>query len=231
MSNAGTKGKARRRILVVDDHPIVRNGLSQLINREPDLTVCGEASGSAGAIAAVEESNPDLMLLDIAIEGINGIELTKNLRDTHPDLPVLILSMHDERLYAERALSAGAKGYLMKQEAPGTVLNAIRKVLLGKIYVSEQMTTRIIRDIMTTRTDEDRGSLGVGRLSDRELEVFELIGCGLTTREMAEQLNLSVKTVETHRVHIRHKLRIRSTADLTHQAIRWMASQPNPPWG
>jgi len=225
MYSKGTKGSLRHRVLIVDDHPIVRAGLAQLINRESDLMVCGEAGSSAEALAAVEDHDPELVLLDISIKGANGIEVMKCLRESHPELPVLMLSMHDEKLYAERAISAGARGYVMKQEAPGTVLTAIRSVLQGKIYVSDSMTTCIIRDLMLSGMDPNKYRSGIKKLSDRELEIYELIGSGLTTREIADKLNVSIKTVETHRVHIRQKLKLRSAADLTHRAIRWVESQ------
>jgi len=227
MDNGDRRGKRRRRVVLVDDHPIVRSGLAQLINREPDLLVCGEAASSTEAIAAIQALDPDLVLLDISIKGSNGIEVVKTLRDSHPDLPVLMLSMHDEKLYAERAVGAGARGYVMKQEAPGTILTAIRSVLQGRIYVSDSMTTNIIRNLVLAGTNADQTGHGINKLSDRELEIYELIGSGMTTREIAEKLNISVKTVETHRVHVRHKLKLRSAAELTHRAVRWVESQNN----
>jgi DNA-binding NarL/FixJ family response regulator len=227
MDNGDRRGKRRRRVVLVDDHPIVRSGLAQLINREPDLLVCGEAASSTEAIAAIQALDPDLVLLDISIKGSNGIEVVKTLGDSHPDLPVLMLSMHDEKLYAERAVGAGARGYVMKQEAPGTILTAIRSVLQGRIYVSDSMTTNIIRNLVLAGTNADQTGHGIKKLSDRELEIYELIGSGMTTREIADRLNISVKTVETHRVHIRHKLKLRSAAELTHRAIRWVESQNN----
>ena len=225
MADKGTKGKTRYRIMVVDDHPIVRSGLTQLINRESDLTVCGEASSSSEALNAVDDFNPDLLLLDISIKGDNGIEVTKALRESHPDLPVLILSMHDEKLYAERALGAGARGYVMKQEAPGTVLTAIRKVLEGTIYVSDSMTSRIIRDMMLTGMDKGKYRSGVKKLSDRELEIYELIGSGMTTRAIADKLNVSVKTVETHRDNIKSKLNIDTNTELIRRSMLWMLDE------
>jgi DNA-binding NarL/FixJ family response regulator len=212
-----------KRIVVVDDHPLVRDGLSLLINREPDLMVCGEAGNSEDALAAIDGMKPNLVLMDISIEGRNGLDVTKGLRRTHPDLPVLVLSMHDEALYAERALRAGARGYLMKQEAPEVVLKAIRVVLAGKVYVSAAISSRILNELVDYK-DVKQGRFGVRSLSDRQLEVFELIGQGATTPGIAKALRLSVKTIETHRKHIKAKLGLRNATELMRQAVQWVES-------
>jgi len=221
---AGTTGNEVRRVLIVDDHPIVRNGLRQLIEHESDLSVCGAAGSAREAMAAIEEAVPDLVLMDITIEGTNGIEVTKDIREKYPELPILVLSMHDENLYAERALRAGARGYAMKQESPETVLTAIRKVLSGGIHVSDTVASRLLGDYVKDNTVEHAQD-GLDMLSDRELEIFELIGRGLTTREIADKLTLSIKTVETHRSHIRQKLRAETTASVTHRAVRWVETE------
>lgn len=213
-----------RRVLIVDDHPIVRNGLRQLIEHENDLSVCGGAGSAREAMTVIEDLKPDLVLMDITIEGTNGIEVTKDIREKHPELPILVLSMHDENLYAERALRAGARGYVMKQESPETVLTAIRKVLSGGIHVSDTVATRLLGDYVKDNSVEHAQD-GLDMLSDRELEIFELIGRGLTTREIADRLNLSIKTVETHRSHIRQKLRAETTASVTHRAVRWVETE------
>lgn len=217
----GYDGKtSARRVLVVDDHPIVRTGLTQLLEHEHDLCVCGEAGSTPSALEGVERLRPDMLLVDIFLEGSNGIDLIKSLNQRHPGLPVLVLSMHDEELYAERALRAGARGYVMKQESPETVLQAIRRVLSGEVYVSERMASLLLRDFLRGGPCPERR--GVRRLSDRELEVLERIGHAMSTRDIAEKLNLSPKTIETHRLHIREKLRLRNGAELARYAIKWV---------
>ncbi|MBM4142861.1 MAG: response regulator transcription factor [Lentisphaerae bacterium] len=217
---------ARRRVLIVDDHPIVRAGLTHLIRGEPDLDVCGEADNASDAQQSVAEKRPDLVLLDISLQGANGIELTKTIAVHFPELPILVLSMHDEHLYAERALRAGARGYVMKQEATGTLLRAIRKVLDGGLFVSDGIATRMLKTYVSEGSAE-RSRRGVESLSDRELEVFELIGRGVPTREIARRLRLSVKTVETYRTHIKNKLNISNAAELVQRAVRWLAEAEN----
>ena len=207
--------------MIVDDHPIVRSGLRLLIEQEQDLNVCGEASSAEETNGPLNALAPDLVLLDITMGGTNGIELTKSLRETHPHVHVLILSMHDEKLYAERALKAGASGYLMKQESPDTVIRAIRCVLDGNIFVSSGIGTRIIRSLSRQGpTVADRS--GVQSLSDRELEVYEQVGNGHSTREIADMLFISAKTVDTHKANIKRKLQLHSAAELTRYAIRWV---------
>src|SRR3984957_12328068 len=187
---------ARRKVLLVDDHPIVREGMALLINREPHLTVCAGAEESNAALDAIESLRPDLAIVDISLPGRDGLELLKMIRARDPQLPVLILSMHGETIYAERALRAGANGYIMKQEATDKVLVAIRRILNSEVYVSEQVASRMLRQ-MTGAHDSDRRSPLDG-LSDRELEVFRRMGEGQSTRQIAEELHLSVKTIETH---------------------------------
>jgi len=190
---------SKYRIFLVDDHPILRQGLALFINREPDLMVCGEADGAASALQAIRSSIPDFVILDISLDGPDGLELLKTLRAKYPSLPVLILSMHDESTYAERALRAGANGYIMKQEATEKVLTAIRQVLRGDVYVSEHLTRRMLQQFV-------HGSISprdpVTTLSDRELEVYRLIGAGHGTRQIADELHVSTKTVESYQAHI-----------------------------
>ena len=212
--------KAPARILVVDDHPIVRNGLVQLIEQEQDLIVCAEAGSAHEAEQALEKHAPHIAMLDISLEGTNGIELTRRIRNLYPETCVLILSMHDENLYAKRALRAGARGYVTKQEPPEHVVDAIRQVLAGTLYVSSAVATEIIREFADGSPAQPTEG-GVASLSDRELQIFELIGSGNSTREIAGMLSLSPKTIESHRAHIKRKLNIRSSAELTHFAIRF----------
>ncbi len=209
----------KRRVLVVDDHPIVRQGLSLMINREPDLVVCGEAEEAMGAMHVLTSSHPDVMIVDISLTGPDGIDLLKNIRISHPTLPVLILSMHDEMVYAERALRAGANGYIMKQEATENVLIALRRLLSGEIYVSTRIANQMLKHYIT-----GSGSLrnsSIADLSDRELEVFRLIGEGHGTRQIAEELHISIKTVESYQAHIKEKLSLRSARELMQRAIQW----------
>ena len=210
---------AKKRIMVVDDHPIVSQGLALLINREPDLVVCGEAQEAMGAMHVLSSSRPDVLIVDISLSGPDGIDLLKNIRTTHPTLPVLILSMHDESVYAERALRAGANGYIMKQEATENVLVAVRRILSGEIYVSARIANQMLRHYITgSGTLRDSS---IADLSDRELEVFRLIGEGHGTRQIAEKLHLSVKTVESYQAHIKEKLSLRSSRELMQRAIQW----------
>jgi DNA-binding NarL/FixJ family response regulator len=213
----------KKRIVVVDDHPIVRQGLALMIDREEDLMVCGEAEEAMGAIHVMASAHPDVLILDISLNGPDGLDLLKHLRTTHPSLPVLILSMHDELIYAERALRAGANGYIMKQEATEKVLVAVRRILGGEIYVSDRIANRMLRHYIT-----GSGSLrnsSIADLSDRELEVFRLIGEGHGTRQIAEELHLSVKTVESYQAHIKEKLSLRSSRELMQHAIQWTMNE------
>ena len=210
--------RATRRIVIVDDHPILREGLAQLINQQNDLSICGQFEEAGAAFDSLGSLNPDLVLVDISLKGSSGVELLKNIKSHYPKMLVLVLSMHDESLYAERVLRAGAAGYIMKQEASEKVLEAIRKVLRGEIYLSEKMSAKLMHQLIGGRANAT-GSL-MERLSDRELEVFGLIGQGRGTREIAEQLHLSVKTIESHRAHIKEKLNLKNATELVHRAIQ-----------
>ncbi len=220
------RGLARRRILVVDDHPILREGLLQSINRERDLMVCGEAENAHQALGAISKLKPDLVLVDIGLPGKSGFELVKDVRTVHPEVPVLVLSMHDESLYAERVLRAGARGYIMKHERPAKLIEAIRSVLSGKAYVSEKMASRIL-DVFSGRRPKG-SSVPLERLTDREFEILELIGRGKSSHEIAKALHLSVKTVDTHRTHLKGKLNLKSALQLTHYAVCWVGGQNAP---
>lgn len=211
------------RIFLVDDHPIIRRGYTALIDSEPDLEICGEASSGPEAIAKFEAAAPDLAIIDISLNGFNGIELIKHLKTLFPNVLFLVVSMHDESLYAERALGAGAMGYLMKSEADISVVSAIRSVLQGHIYLSEAMKDRILMHSVVGRGGD--GASSMERLSDRELEVFEAIGRGLSTAEIATQLLISIKTVEAHRQRIKRKLGIDSSVELMRRAVHWISTQ------
>jgi DNA-binding NarL/FixJ family response regulator len=220
-----TKAQKQQRfkVLVVDDHPIVRERLAELINQEPDLVVCGDAEDSNQAIKAVRELQPDLAIVDITLKDTYGIELIKHLREIMPKLPVLVLSMHEESLYAERALRAGARGYLNKQQATKQVIPAIRRVLAGEVYVSEAMAANILQKVAGGKSVE--GSSPTDVLTDRELEVFQLLGQGQTVKQIAENLFLSVKTVEAHREHIKQKMHFKTSAELLRYAIQFTMKQ------
>ncbi len=215
-----SQGQARRTILIVDDHPVLRHGISQLINNEKDLVVCGEAETAPTALDAMRRLKPDLALLDITLQGTNGIELVKLMRAEQPKLHILMLSMHDESLYALRALRAGARGYVMKGEAMEYVLTALRKVLDGDIYVSPRFSERLVFKAIQSL----EGGMGspVDKLSDRELEVLQLLGQGFGTREIADELHLSIKTIETHRAHIKEKLGFKDAGEMVRFAIDWV---------
>ena len=213
--------KTKAKILIVDDHPLVRVGLGQLISHEADMEVCGDARDADEALEKVKSLQPNLVVVDISLQQGNGIELTKLLKARYPHIKVLVSSMHDESLFAERALHAGALGYISKQEGTDLVLEAIRRVLGGKIYLSAEMTDQLLHRLGNHRTDVlERPSLE--SLSDREWEVFEMIGRGMSTRQIAEQLHLSIKTIETHREHIKEKLSLANGAELTRRAVQWV---------
>ncbi len=212
--------KSKRTVFVIDDHPIVRDGLTQLINREPDLTVCGTAEDIYEALKAMQTLKPDIALADISLKGADGIELIKNLKIRMPALPVLVLSIHDESIYAPRALRAGARGFIMKQEATENVLLALRRVLSGEIYLSKRMANKMLQQFVGAPGTAQKFS--IDRLSDRELEVFRLIGQGHGTRRIAEELRLSVKTVESYREHIKEKMTLSDASELVQHAIQWL---------
>lgn len=215
--------RQKYKIFIVDDHPIVRKGLSQLINQEPDLVVSGEAPDAQSALELLKKLKPDLAIVDISLQGIDGIELIKTIRARYGNLPVLVVSMHDESLFAERALRAGARGYIMKQEAIEKMMEAIRRVIRGDLYVSEKVSAGIVKRFI------DGKSEGVSSpeelLSDRELEVFRLVGQGVGTRQIADQLHVSVKTVETYRANIKEKLNLKNAAELIKHAVHWLESR------
>lgn len=211
------------KVLIVDDHPIVRQGLAQLIEQEEDLSVCGEAEGIEDALASAEAVAPDVAIVDIFLKDASGIELIKDLRVRCPGLPILVLSMYDESVYAERVLRAGAQGYIMKQQATEEVVTALHSILGGDIYLSSTMANRILGKVFSGKGA--RGSSPVDRLSDRELEVFHLIGRGIGTRQIAERLRLSHKTVETYRGHIKDKLGLANATELLQHAIGWAQEQ------
>jgi len=214
--HAGSAKKVR--VMVVDDHPIIRQGLTLLIDGERDLMVCGEAEEAQSAMQKIPLCHPDILILDISLNGPDGLELLKSVRIRYPHLPVLILSMHDESIYAERALRAGANGYIMKQEATEKVLVALRRILNREIYVSERIANRMLQHYIG-------GSAGsaspMADLTDRELEVFRLIGEGHGTRQIAEELHLSIKTVESYQAHLKEKLSLHSARQLVQHAIQW----------
>lgn len=207
------------RLLLVDDHPIVRQGLALLIDREPDLSVCGEAEGAHSAFHLIATLRPDIVVLDISLSGPDGLDVLKEIRSKTASLPVLILSMHDESIYAERAMRAGANGYIMKQEATEKVLVAIRRILQGEVYLSDRLTSTILQQYVRGAPPAKGSPLL--NLTDRELEVFRLIGEGHGTRQIADELHLSVKTIESYQAHIKEKLALRNARELVQHAIEW----------
>lgn len=213
---------AAKRLLIVDDHPAVRYGIAQLVGKLPDISVCGEAENAQAALQGLRTLRPDVALIDICMPGTNGIELIKLMLAEQPRLIILILSMHDESLYALRALRAGAKGYVMKQQALENIIEALRKVVSGGLYVSPQFSERLVFKAIHGN-DSDFGS-PVDTLSDRELEVLQHFGRNKTTREIAEALHLSAKTIETHRAHIKEKLGFKSADEMVKFAVEWMAA-------
>ena len=209
------------RILIVDDHPLVRAGFSQLIGDCPDLEVCGEAGDMAEALNQIDATSPDLAIIDLSLAGGSGLDLIERIRSRNKDILMLVASMHDETLYAERVLAAGARGYINKQEAQDRIIHAIRQVLSGKVYLSQQMTDRLLSGMV----DANGEKRDIDSLSNRELQVFELIGEGVSSSQIAEQLNLSIKTIETHQAHIKKKLGLGSAHELNQRAIRWAMDQ------
>jgi DNA-binding NarL/FixJ family response regulator len=210
-------------VLIVDDHPIVRQGLAQLLMQEPDLHVCGEAEDEATAVRLVAQLSPQLVIVDLSLKSGDGIDLIRALRAVHPALPILVLSMHDELHYVERALRAGALGYLTKQEASTKVLAAVRQVLRGEIFLSDRVSPSLLKRLLTGETDQSEPL--IRRLSEREMQVFRLIGDGLGTQEIATRLGLSAKTIETYQAHLKDKLELRDSRKLIQFAIRWALAQ------
>jgi len=224
MAKQMPKHKELKKIFIVDDHPVFREGLGGLIRREGDLTVCGEADNAPQALEAVQRLKPELVLVDIGLPGRSGLELIKDLRAVSRDTAVLVISMHDETLYAERVLRAGARGYIMKQEGPEKMLQGIRHVLDGQIHLSGKMSIRIL-DAFSG--DRDQSASPIGRLTDRELEILQLTGEGKDSHDIARLLNLSFKTVDAHRGHIKEKLKLRTHTELVSYAARWVEAQPS----
>ncbi len=210
-------------IIVVDDHQLFREGLSQMINRESDLLVCAEASNEETALEALQMHKPDMAIIDISLAGSNGIDLIKKIRLTDNETPILVLSMHDESLYAERALRAGANGYIMKQEANKRVRDAIRQVLSGEIFLSEKMSTQLVSKLIGGRAETAKSPMDT--LSPRELEVFEFIGQGHGTRQIAETMKLTIPTINSFRARIKEKLNLRNASELVLNAIQWVQNK------
>ena len=208
----------KKRILIVDDYPLVRKGIMQLLDQEADMEACGEATNATEAMQAIRDHGPDAVVVDISLPGTNGLELIKLIKGEFGALPIIIYSMYEEHLYADRAIRAGAMGYVMKHEPTEKLIDALRRVLAGEIYVSERLSSAMVRRLLDGKSAEE--SSPFDQLSDRELEVFQLIGQGLGTRQIAEKLKLSVKTIETHREHIKEKLNLDSGAALVHYAVR-----------
>ena len=222
MAKKESKQKEGKKIFIVDDHPVFREGLAGLIRGEADLTVCGEANSAPQALTAIERFKPDLVLVDIGLPGRSGLELIKDIRALRPETAVLVISMHGESLYAERVLRAGGRGYIMKQEGPEKILQAIRQVLGGQLYLSGSMSSRILDAFSGNHT---QGGSAISRLSDRELEVLQLVGQGKDSRAIAKQLNLSFKTVDAHRGRIKAKLALKNHTELISYAARWVETQ------
>lgn len=210
-----------KRIVIVDDHPLFRKGLEQLINNSDGFVICGEAGHAAEAMSVIRKVKPDLAIVDLSLPGANGIELIKNIRAEFSKLPVLVLSMHDESLYAIRALKAGAQGYVMKQEALENIINAIRQLFSGRPYLSAEMSSRLITNVATGTNESDP----TDKLSDRELEILELIGKGRDVGDIAKALHLSPKTVETHRAHIKEKLNLKNAREVARFALQWVTAR------
>ncbi|HEY2799861.1 MAG TPA: response regulator transcription factor [Chthoniobacterales bacterium] len=218
-----TEIKRKSRILLVDDHALVRDGLAQLLRGEVDMMVCGEAGSAEQALDVVAQVKPDLAIVDISLGGANGIELIKNLKALRPDLRILVLSMHDEATFAERALRAGASGYVMKREARDRIMEGIRAVRAGNIYVSERLQKSMLHQYLHGSPTGETSP--ISRLSDRELEVLTLLGRGLSSKDIAESLHLSQKTIDSHRTHLKEKLNLGGAAELVRFAFEWVSSQ------
>jgi len=221
LSTAKPTGKTKTRIVLVDDHPMLIRGIADLINGEADLEVVGEASTFQEAMALVGKLKPGLIVVDVSLDGNNGIELMKNLSGREGSPPILAYSMHDESIYAERALRAGAKGYVMKQAEPEVLLTAIHQILKGKIFLSEQMSERLLGKLVGAGSTTTTTAWPIDKLSDRELEVLQLLGQGMGTSQIADKLCLSVKTIETYREHLKQKLNLANGQELLRYAIEW----------
>ncbi len=211
----------KHKVFLVDDHPLLRDGIAQLINRQKDLAVCGEAGNISDALQTIPECRPDIVTVDLTLEDGNGLNLIENLSSSHSTLPILVLSMHDESVYAERCLKAGAKGYIMKREHPQKVLSALRTILDGNMYISDRLESKLLSKLYTDRFETRKSPLDC--LTTRELEVYHLIGKGLQKREIAEQLNLRLKTIENYMEHIKKKMHFKNTHETITQAIKFTA--------
>jgi DNA-binding NarL/FixJ family response regulator len=221
MPHANPAPEARQtRIVLIDDHPMVRERLAELIAREPDLAVCGEAEDRTQALKIIASTRPDLAIVDLSLKGSHGLDLIKDLQISHPRVLILVVSMQEESLYAERVIRAGARGYITKQEATRKIMAAIRKVLAGEVYLSENLAGQILSKLVGRRRPDE--VLSVSLLTDRELQVFDMTGQGLGARQIAEQLRLDVKTVETYRARIKEKLHLKDAAELLQRAIAWV---------
>lgn len=214
------------KIYIVEDHPVMRRGYAYLVDAEMDLEICGETGNALDALEEIPEVEPDLVIVDLTLEGMGGLELIKRLQAKHPELPILVVSMHDESLYADRALQAGARGYIMKSEVEAEVVKAIRRILEGGVFLSDELSTKILLQYTGADLGEDLSPME--QLSDRELEVFEYMGRGFTTREIAEKLVLSPKTIDSYRARVKDKLSIESNAELMRRAVVWVENQGDP---
>ena len=209
----------KARILIVDDHPLVREWLGHLIERSPDLAVCGEAEDSEQALKLIAETKPHLAIIDLSLGSVSGLDLIRQIRTTYPDLAMIVLSMHDEQVYAERCIRAGARGYIMKRESTKTVVDAIHEVLKGNLYLSKKVTMHIVQKVVSSDTSNSGQS--VAQLSDRELEVFKLLGQGYEINEIAKMLDVNIKTVHTYCARMKEKMKVGTTAELLREALRW----------
>ncbi len=221
------KDKTKKQIFLVEDHPVTREGFAQLLNYQSDMQVCGEAGSAKQALVGIHTTHPDLVIIDLTLNEGNGIDLIKDIRAIHEHLPILVFSTHDESLYAERVLRAGAQGYVMKQAPTNQVMTAIRQLLRGEIFLSETMRTKLVHQHLHGATAIQ--TTGVEALSNRELEIFRQIGVGKSTRQIAADLNVSVSTIETHRAHIKEKLGLRNASELMRRAVEWTHCQADNP--
>jgi len=221
--NPSPDESSRKRILVVDDHPMMRAGLTQLINKQSSMVVCGEAGGPVEALALIPHHQPDLILADLTMKSGGGLAVIKDARALHENIPILVVSMHDEKIYAERCLRAGASGYIMKEESAAHLIAAIQRVLDGGVYLSETMSARVLKSVSGTKLRNADSPLQ--KLTDREFEIFQLIGRGKTTSEIAQQLHISPRTVDVHRAQIKEKLQLKSGTALVHYAVQWFGQE------
>ncbi|WP_395748487.1 response regulator [Prosthecobacter sp.] len=216
-------GPPAKKVFIVDDHPVFRDGLVRIVASIPGIAVCGEADNARDAFDTISKLKPDLVLMDINLPGKSGLELLQDVHAMQPELPVLVISMHDEQLYAERVLRAGGRGYIMKQEGPDKMRDAINKVINGQVYASERTAAAILDALSRPRSSASTST--VGKLTDRELEVLRLTGQGKDNRAIAAELHISLKTVDTHRGHIKEKLGLKNGTELVHYAVRWVGEQ------